>query len=551
MRSRRLMLLVALSAIAIAVLSAPAFSQGIGGANVSIAGVSLPESVGINSPLAVFVTLQNTGGMAAGNITLEMKLAGSSSMVERYGVRPLSPQQNESVVLLVYNSTSQAGPHTVIVSASYASNGSTFITAQRTLGYNVVNTMDQQAKSPSAKGSNGLSIAYMPLYVSLFEGSSSVYRLGLMNTGHSPESVSIGTNSSYSGIIEFSTDSLYLLPNSTLYVQFLLNAINISTNASTYYIPISLNTSYSNGTSSTATEVLALTIYNYSREQPALLSDITSLNSSSSISGTISIYSGTNGSLSDATLVTYIPANATYNYPAIKTYGLNANVTRESNSYMIKWSIPYLPAGQVTYGYYQINTSRSTGFIMNVHNVLSMPSMLKPMNILKIVDFSLPTFYTHSMENISVSALYTGTSPQYVYFYITAPTGATVLNPTQTVLATPNELISRDFSIETSNTLGTMIFTLYANTQGANVTYSLPVIVLQGQGNSTMVGQAAAAFPLNFNIESKEAKTYLIALGAVLVIVLLTYGAIITANRSKYNANRARSLKSIKEQVNE
>ena len=149
--------------------------------------------------------------------------------------------------------------------------------------------------------------------------------------------------------------------------------------------------------------------------------------------------------------------------------------------------------GQEVYAYYTItNLSKSIEFPMHIQNLLTQPSTLKPSNLLRIVNFSLPTLYTNSTANMSADVLYTGTTEQPVYFYLTAPPGITVNNATQSVNATPNLLISKRFGIVTKGTTGTIILTLYVNTQGTNITYSLPLVVLQKQqfnqgGGSTSI----------------------------------------------------------------
>jgi hypothetical protein len=388
---------------------------------------------------------------------------------------------------------------------------------------------------------NDLAITYIPLYTALFAGKATISEIGVKDIGSSPEFVNISIGRTYSNLITLSTNSVYLQPNSTLYMQFVLNAYNNSADIATYNIPINFSINPLNGEPSTVTENIALTISSVTSEQPRLLNEVTLINSTNSITGMIEIRSGTNASINNATLMTTFTASVSDNISSIGTYGLQAKVVRVDGAYRIYWLMPYLPPGQVQYAYYQIEAMGSQQqFPSHIQNILTIPSMLKPINLIKIINFSLPTIYTSSTETISADVLYTGTSAQNVYFYLTAPPGTTVYNSTQVVNATPNQLLSRQFTLKTGNSPGTLMFTLYINTQGANMTYSLPIVVLQKPGIVTQTGNT---------INTKDLAKYIEIIGAVLLIGLLIYSATVILNRPRYNPERARRLANTKDQI--
>ncbi len=565
-------LLLAIFMIGMALFASISFSQGIGGTqlsngpvNVTITNFSMPNVVGLNAPLTLFLGLQNSGGLASGNITITMNVVGPSSSFSRiYNASPLSPFQNESLVISMRNSTFAIGNYTSTIIASYPSSGSEKSTTPVSNKYTVVSVQPpQNSMGAPIMQTQNLSITYIPLYTALFLGKESVSQIGIKDTGISPEFVNISINSNYSSFIALSSTSIYLQPGQGLDVQFLLRSQNISADIATYTIPIMFGINPVNGKSSNITENIYLTIANRSSLEPRLLNEVTLTNSSNSTTGRIEIQSGMNQSINNATLTTTFPLSVANSSSQITTYGLQGNVTKVDDSkYKIYWSIPYLPPGQITYAYYKISNPQSLLFPLHIQNLLIVPSILKPINILKIINFSLPTFYTNSSEKISVDVLYTGTASQKVYFYLTAPPGITVYNSTQIVNATPNQLLHIQFGLVTNKNPGTLILTLYVNTQGANTTYSLPLVVLQnsgsaptttiragGGGTSGGISGGGIGGISGIKISQSELQEFGEGLVAIILIVLLIYGVMVIKNRPRYSRDRAKRLLNIRDQI--
>jgi hypothetical protein len=550
------------AALALTKLPASQYAGGApfssGPANLAITNFSVPATISVNAPLDIFLQLQNGGGLATSNITLGIYIeCDNKSTNFTYVVSPLSPYQGESFVISLYNKTTIIGPHNISIVALYHSNGTARYASSAKGNYDVVSMQNPPIRNAAqVMQSNDLQVTYIPVYTTLFSGSEVVSEIGVKDTGQKPELLNISTGKNYSSLITLSTRSLYLQPDSPLYVQFVLKAQGNKENTTTYVIPMNFTITPQNGTPSALPENIAFTIKNMSSSEAGLLDEVTLINSSNSTTGIIEIYSAKNTSINNATIVTYLPISVAKNISSIKTNGLQANITEQNKTYKITWSLPYLPAGQVQYAYFQISNLENPQFPFHVSTVLTMPSVLRPTSLIKIVNFSLPTFYTNSTEKMGVDVLYTGTTEQKVYFYLTAPPGVTISNSTQVVNATPNQFINKDFMVKTGNTPGTMIFTIYIDSQDTNITYSLPIVVLQ----NTQVGlpaptttkeqsESGGSTASSIHINIKDYIAYIIAAVAILLIVLLIYGVMLLLNRPSYNRQRMKKLMDVKDQI--
>lgn len=557
MDSHRRPLRLALFLSIIALFANIALSQSTGSApisngpvNITVTNFTVPSTLGLNAPAVFFVSLQNSGGFASGNMTANLNVKGpSTSFNTTYFAAPLSPFQNESLTISVVNASAFKGSYIATISASYIAKGSLQYTKSLSRSYTVINVQPQSNTNTSIPVHNSeLSVSYVPLYTALISGTQSVSQIGIKNLLGSPESVNISVGSNYSKLISLSTSSSYLQPNQALNIQILLKAQSSNASIATYNIPITFNVNPASGSPSILTQYITLTISNRTALQPRLLNDVIIANSTNS-TGIIEVHSGSNQSINNATLVTTIPSNVTNNASSVKTYGLQANVSRVGGTYKMYWAIPYLPPAQVVYAYYKINNLADQQFPLHIQNLLLAPSILRATSILKVVNFSLPTFYTNSTNKITVSILYTGTSGQKVYFYLTAPPGINVYNATQITNATPNELLTKSFQIITNRNSGTIILNLYVNTQGANTTYSLPVVVLQNQSTVIPPTTTIRATGSGISINTKDVIKYAEIIVAIILIVLLIYGVMVMLGRPRYKKARATELITIKEQI--
>lgn len=528
--------------------STSSFGISSGPANIIITNLSTLSSFGSHAPLLFVVGLRNEGGLASSNITLYAYIRGPANFNDSFGANPLSPLENESVIITRANRTLQSGNYTITVNASYLMNGTLFYTNSESARYNITPTENWPSQNVTLiQQTQNLSITYAPIYTALFLNNQTVSQLGIKNSGALPEFVNMSVGYSFQNLIDFSTNSVYLQPNESLNIQLVIKSNNTALGLEEYDIPINFSITNSNGLESNLTEHIILTISNTTLSQPRVLNQINLLDSSNSIVGIVEIRAASNSSLQNATLSTLLPSSVVTNATKIMTYGLQANVSKVGKRYSIAWQIPYLPAGQVVYGYYTIKNAESQNFPLHLQNILSVPSTLRPSNLLKVLNLSIPTFYTNTTTELSASVLYTGTTEQQVYFYLTAPPGITVYNSTQGFNATPNEVLNKNFFIRTDKNSGTLILTLYIATPGANITYSLPVVVLEAQNvvRGTTIRSTTGVPAIN----TRKLEGYGgIAVGIVLVI-LLVYGMVLIINRPRYNRERAKRLLNVRDQI--
>ncbi len=522
--------------------------------DITVRNLSVPSSINTNSPLIFTLGLGNEGSLAATNITLNIMASGPAIINRSYPILPLSPSQNESVTLYTNLTHMPAGLYNLEAYTSYLSNGTMVHSTYANGGFSVIPITPHQGSNRSIMlRADGIAMSYMPLYTSLFSGGATVSELGIKDTSDVHEIVNISVGSNYTDIAQLSTGSVYLQPNQTTYVQLVLRSASSQALVSTYIIPITLKISSANLSVVNLTQYISLRVSNRSDQVPRILNDV-ALNYTNSSMGTVEVQSGINSSISNATLAELLPESVANSASQITAYGLKSNVTNTGNWYMINWELPYLPKGQLVYAYYTITGIQNILALPRAQSMLFIPSSPKPSSVVSVVNLSLPTLYTNSTSRITVQALYTGTKPQSIYFYLTVQPGISVSNASQSATATPNLLMSKSFYVTTGGNTGTTILTLYINTQGANITYSLPLLVLQKTGTTTTatpttsVPQApgAPSKPLSLGPYAQ----YLETAAAAILIILIICGAIVLIRRPRYKKERANRLAGIKSQIN-
>ena len=520
---------------------------------VVIGNLSIPGTISTNSPISITLDLSNAGAFSTGNLTLDIAIRGPVSYNDRYPISPLGPAQNESVVLMMNNRSTIPGEYAATIYVAYTFNNTIFRSNMQNTNYFVIPQSAQSGSHGFIGSANGIAFTYVPVYTSLFAGKDFVSEMGIKNAADSKVKVNMSIGGNYSDLLQLSAQSAYILPNQTAYIQLLFKSNSTPehrSQTSTYYIPFNIALAFLNGSKANITEYITLSILNRTASQlPDLLSQIV-LNSTNSTTGTIVIQGGSSD-IENATLLTQIPASAATNSSQITTYGLNANVTTAEGRYNIIWQVPYVPVGQTIYAYYAIKGVRDTQFPLRTQSMLSTVSPQRAADVLKITNLSLPTLYVNSTGRIGVDALYTGIKPQTIYFYLTAPPGIILYNSTQSSNATPNHFISKNFGIVTNRNTGTLILTLYVNTAGSNVTYSIPMVVLpqqSGIGILPPATQVNAAQP-GIQINTTEVAQYAEIAGVVILTILIVYGVILLINRPYYRPERANRLMGIKNQI--
>jgi hypothetical protein len=201
--------------------------------------------------------------------------------------------------------------------------------------------------------------------------------------------------------------------------------------------------------------------------------------------GSIAITSPANLNITNATLETLLPEPLVSGATNITVSGIAGIVSVINGTYRINWYIPYLPEGQLTYAYYTIKNPKALPQQYSIQNIFAVPTPgpLQLSSILKVVNISVPAFYTGSINRIYVHALYTGASTGTVNFTLIGP-GVKIYNSTASLTATPGQYITSSFEIATSGKPGTALLTLYVSSDGAETTYTLPVVIMSRTGIS-------------------------------------------------------------------
>ena len=506
-----------------------------GPASLSLSSIYVPRTVSSGAPLIISGIIENTGGLATGNITVNVALSGSGGSANyTYVANPLSPMQNESIMISA-NSSLPAGSYTAKITAS--SHGAA--AAQGSYSITILNSGAAALPKPQNAHPSMFMFNYLPIYMSVTNGSESVFNIGITNTNSSTETIGLGIPSNLSSIVALSSTSEYLLPGSTVYVQMLVKGIATG-NATAYSIPLGVEVY--NGPALQGTSTYAMRLVVVGKTSAPMVLQTVALENASRLSGTVQV-TGV-GNAANATLVTQLPRSD--GISGIRTSGLPASVTKSGDYYYIYWSLPPMNGNQSAYAYYTTSYNSTSLPYTTQFTALSQPS---PNEEIRILNFSLPTFYTNSRGSIAVEALYTGTRPDSLDFYVSAPPGVTVLNSTQVINVTPNQLVTKRFTLVTGGTTGTVILTLYVTSSLANITYSLPVIVLQrGQLSGSPPGGTGGTTSTAGSTLS-QLLPYLPYAGAAILIGILIYAAILISSRPRYNSKRAKRLMSIKEEL--
>jgi hypothetical protein len=255
----------------------------------------------------------------------------------------------------------------------------------------------------------------------------------------------------------------------------------------------------------------------------------------------------------NSTLVTLLPGSLANNISEISTYGIPSTISSENGSYVIYWQISYLPPNNQAYAYYTIRNSGSQAQLYKIQNLFTVPSQTTPQlkQILKIINISVPDFYVNTLNHIDVHALYTGIVPRQVNFTMASSSGARIQNSTRIVNLTPNQYVVEDFGVEGGAQPGTMLLMLHISSKGmANITYSLPVVVLPGS-STTIPAYPILPLPQNAMQYMKYAAVAI----AVLVIAVAIY---LLNRRGKkrqlygfYKSPTRTELQALKEQIEE
>ncbi|MDE1869357.1 MAG: hypothetical protein KGH71_00015 [Candidatus Micrarchaeota archaeon] len=455
---------------------------------LGIFGLSDQFFIEQGSPIRLHFNATNIGELSSGNYSLFLNItrfSSANSIDSSFQGLPLLPSQSAYYTLTVPNATQELGGYSVNVFAAYSVGNTTQISNLASTRYSVVaqtgfggityrNVSNYITSLPS------LQITTAPLRSSLEQNSSTLLILGMQNIGSSPETVHLSFPSIYRGFLSLSTNVLSIQPHQQPSVQLLVTP-NALVPSGTYLVPLTVNVNQS-GVYETQTEYFAFSIYS---PQPGIgvYNQITLTNNTNTSRGILQITNPTSDQFNNLSLHTLIPLAAARSASDIVTTGLPATTIAQPEGYVINWQIPQINPSSTIYAYYIITNPQNQQLLQQIQSLLSTTSSPPQSSVLKVVNIAFPTFYTNSSDNIQIFALYTGTTPQPVTFTLTAPSGITVANYTQTIEAQPNQLLSPTFHVTTGPNQGTYLLSLFINTKGFSANYTLPQIVLSRTGS--------------------------------------------------------------------
>ncbi|MDE1762048.1 MAG: hypothetical protein KGH78_02540 [Candidatus Micrarchaeota archaeon] len=528
--------------------------------NLTISGLSVPSSITSGSPLDIQLTIKNIGQYAASNIVLYVTISGAGAQTNSYSVPSLSPGQSTQESLALTNPPSTVGSYTLSVYTTYTTLNSNLNTsATSSAQYSVTSST---ATGPSVGGASGggavsaatnpisvipsLLLESVPIYAAASVSNPSISLLSMQNTGTQLEQISMSIPSAFSNFLSLSEQSFNLQPGQSTAIQIFASPTSQIANG-TYIVPLQMKLN-SAGTTANQTQYLTFNIYHQPKTHARVINQISIRNYTQTAVGVIQISNPTPDPMSNMTLQTLIPLGVALNLSDISTSGLPANVTDPPGYYTITWSVPYIAPGGSVFTYYSIENPQSLKLISGIQNILASPSAPAPSSILKLVNIAFPTFRTNTTQNITVYALYTGTSQAPVQFTLTSPSGITIQNPTKVLGAAPNQLLSPSFQVSSGGHEGTYILNLYISAQGFNASYSLPLIVLNPgagqQGATTTVSQAPILGFITQNLYAARIVFALIIIAVVIIILFRSFG-----QRPRYHRETSEQLVRLREQI--
>ena len=514
-------------------------------ANVVVEAFSVsPTSLITGSPVGFTAQLKNTGKYASGNMVLYLNITGPSTFSFTYPLNALSPGQNQTATILLSNVSGSAGTYTANAYVKYIANGTTYTSASRTVSYTIsapLISVGGPPKRPSIVNIPNLFLTAVPFYTTLLEGQSSIGQLGLLSTASAPEYANLSFPSSYSGMINLSARSVYLYPGESESLSVLL-AARQGTQPGAYTIPVNITVSAVGGISESQVEYLTMIVYPSNFTLLPLSLQVDLLNNSRTASGTITVRVPPN-STGNSTLMTFIPIDAVRNVSLISAFGLPHNITTRNGRYVISWFLGAFRGSTTAYAYYTLNNLTDQQALFSTQSIYVQPSQPTPQSLIKVFSINIPTFYADTNGSITVDALYTGTSVQKVSLSVTAPPGTVVSNPSYVVNASPNQLIVARFAVNPGSGTGTQLLDLYVNTNGANLTYTIPVLVLA----RTSPPPSTTTVPQGYLSQYILQRIDVIFILALVAAALLVFS--IARRRPRYSRERSEKLIRIRERI--
>ncbi|MDE1860637.1 MAG: hypothetical protein KGH72_02860 [Candidatus Micrarchaeota archaeon] len=527
------------------------------GANSAISGVTLtPSSSSLTNGQTETFTASWSGGTGTYTVTY-FNITGNTILGQYSGVSGTTNAFAFTIVAPTSNSftynvfiTDSASTKEKLGSGSSTINvGPSTVTPTTTIPSGVHPSTSIKTTStttiPKIGSTPQILISSVPIYtwVGLSSRLSSI--INLQNIANVTEGINISVaGGTPSNILSIPTNALYITPGSYVGVPLDFMAGENQT-PGTYDVPLQVKTTLPNGASAYQTEFLTVTVYNQAG-RPTMDSQVSLINATQ-VGVTVQVSNPTRIPINNLIVQTYLPSGVVSSANSIKTPGANYNVTAQKGYNIVQWDAGSIQPSHSTYAYYVLQKAQNINLLNSMENLLAVESAASAnfAQSLRIANPVTPTLYVNSTGVINVSAVYTGTSPQNVSFVLTAPPSIKLTNATQNITILPEQFVNLKFGIQTGQSSGTATLILYVNSNNANLTYYLPVVVSQTSPpayNATTVPQ-----PVSFN--PADYTKYELPAAAVIVAAAAAYLVRWRMRRAKFSKDRLESLKGIKEKL--
>ena len=512
-------------------------------ANVTIVNFSTSPSVLLHSLQSFYIELNNTGSFAFSNsISASIHISGPMGVVINGSSNySLSPSQKLNLTFSSSNSTAIPGSYHATLNVTYPVN-KTLHSKYATIGYTVTTPSTSVPTPKPVVRIPQFSLLSFPYLVSLVSGKSQTGSISVKNNGNLTEYVNMSVPSVYSSLLSLSATNLSIPAGQTISLSTLEHAPS-SLAPGHYVVPINITASIAH---TTATETLYVSIEVSAPGAISAQPSITLTNNTNGASGTVDIINPTQSNLTNVVVRTVLPGSITSNISLISASGLPYTISKSDGSYAINWHLSNLPRNSSTYAYFSLANITNPDRLSSISGQIEVPSVPVVSSILKVVDLTVPTFYVETENTISLTFFYSGVSPQTVSTYLTGPSSAAIYNSSQSVTAVPNGAYTEYFGVKPSST-GTAMLSLYISTQGANMSYSIPILVLAKPvttTSTTTIPQVSVS-----GLSNSEVIIYGLLIAIILVIVLIMIAVARSANRPKYNPRRAERLRRLRESI--
>lgn len=510
-------------------------------ANVSIAGFSTSSSLLLHGIQSFNVLLNNTGSFALANsIKVGITISGPAhtNIIEPSNYS-LSPSQTLNLTITTSNSTSAPGQYSATLNVTYTAN-KTIKSNYKTIQYTVI---APSTSAPVPKPSilvPQFSLLSFPYIVSIITGESQTGIINIKNNANVTEYISIDVPASYSDMLNLSATNLFIQPHQTVGLTALLRAPG-GKPPGQYIIPLNITAKIGQ---TTASETQYITL-EASPHNTSMLQSIILLNNTNAATSTIRISNPTDSNLTNIVVKTLLPAIIVKNVSDINVYGLPYSISRINGSYVIGMQLSRLPGNSSTYAYFSLANITAPSLLSHISETMAVTSPALVSSLIKVVDINVPTFYAGVGNYISVTYMYTGTSPQQVSGELTGPADVVIRNSSQLNNATPNGVYTDNFEIIQGST-GTTMLNLYIATRGANLSYSIPILVLAKPVTTTSTTTVPQE---EFEITTKSAAEYSSLIITLLIITIVIIAVAKRSNKPKYDPERAEKLRRLRETI--